>query len=68
MNIGLIQIYANEATPRLQYIAGIILGDILGLSWKIVSEKQKLTDHPVINYSSEEISGSFKVPKCQLLA
>jgi hypothetical protein len=29
---GLIKIYSAEDSPRLRYIAGIILGDILGLS------------------------------------
>ena len=37
-----VKIYSSEDVPRLRYIAGIILGDILGLSWEIVTDKRKL--------------------------
>ena len=56
-----VKIYSTENVPRLRYIAGIILGDILGLSWEVITDKRKLGKHPVINYSSETITGSFKI-------
>jgi len=56
-----VKIYSTENVPRLRYIAGIILGDILGLSWEVITDKRKLGKHPVINYSSEMITGSFKI-------
>jgi hypothetical protein len=62
MDSSLVQIFASEATPRLKYIAGIMLGDILGLSWEIVTEKPESGNNPVINYSSEDIPGSYRVP------
>ena len=56
-----VRIYSTEDVPRLRYIAGIILGDILGLSWEVITDKRKLGKHPVINYSTETIPGSFKI-------
>jgi hypothetical protein len=62
-----VRIYATEDIPRLRYIAGIILGDILGLSWEMTGDKRKLGKHPVINYSAEKIDGSFKISPDGLL-
>jgi hypothetical protein len=56
-----IKLYSSSDSPRLRYIAGIVLGDILGLSWVIITDKRKLGKHPVINYSSDDITGSFKI-------
>lgn len=62
-----VRIYTKEDVPRLRYVAGIILGDILGLSWEVVTDKRKLGKNPVINYSSENITGSFKIAPDLLL-
>ena len=62
-----IRIYSTEDVPRLRYIAGIILGDLLGLSWEVTTDKRKLGKHPVINYSTERIAGTFKISPHQLL-
>ena len=51
MDAKQVRIYSSGDVPRLRYIAGIILGDILGLPWDIVTDKRKLGKHPVINYS-----------------
>ena len=67
MDARAVRIYSTEDVPRLRYIAGIILGDILGLSWEIVTDKRKLGKHPVINYSAENIQGSFKISPDALL-
>ena len=67
MDAKQVRIYSSEDVPRLRYIAGIILGDILGLPWDIVTDKRKLGKHPVINYSDENISGSFKISPDTLL-
>ncbi len=56
-----IKIFVKKEVPRLNYIAGIILWDILGLTWEAVTDKRKLGKHPVINYSTEEIHGSFRI-------
>jgi hypothetical protein len=56
-----VRIYSSKDVPRLRYIAGIILGDILGLNWEIVTDKRKLGKHPVINYSGENIAGCFRI-------
>lgn len=61
MDSGPVKIYTREDTTRLRYIAQIVLGDILGLSWDVITDKRKLGKHPVINYSSENLSGSFKI-------
>jgi hypothetical protein len=62
-----VKIYSTRNVPRLRYIAGIILGDILGLSWEVITDKRKLGKHPVINYSSENLSGTFKISPDPLL-
>jgi hypothetical protein len=67
MDARSVKIYSSEDTPRLRYIAGIILGDILGLPWEIVTDKRKLGKHPAINYSHENISGCFKICPDELL-
>ena len=63
-----LRIYSTADIPRLRYIAGIILGDILGLQWEIVTDKRKLGKHPVINYSCEKIAGCFKICPYGLLS
>lgn len=62
-----VRIYSTENVPRLRYVAGIILEDILGLSWEIVTDKRKLGKHPAINYSCENISGCLKISPDPLL-
>ncbi len=56
-----VKIYSSGDSPRLSYIAGLILGDILGLSWEVITDKRKLGKHHVINYSCEDIPGSLKI-------
>jgi len=67
MDLRPVKIYSTENIPRLRYIAGIILGDILGISWEITSDKRKLGKYNIINYSSDNIPGSFKIDPDQLL-
>jgi hypothetical protein len=61
MDSGPVKIYSAEDSPRLRYIAGIVLGDILGLEWQVITDKRKLGKHPVINYSTDKLSNSFKI-------
>ncbi len=67
MNPGTLRIYSSNDSPRLRYIAAIILGEILGLNWEIITDKRRLGKHPVINYSSEEISDCFNISPEPLL-
>jgi hypothetical protein len=67
MDSGPVKVYSREDSPRLRYIAGIILGDILGLSWDIITDRRKLGKHPVINYSTESLPGSFKIHPVSVL-
>jgi hypothetical protein len=62
-----VKIYARANVPRLNYIAGILLGDILGLTWEIVTDRRKIGKHPVINYSEDTIKGAFKITPDPLL-
>src|SRR4030042_2169701 len=63
-----VKIFSRTILPRLNYIASIIIGDILGLNWEIVTDKRKFGKHPVINYSAENISGSFRIDPDPLLS
>jgi len=68
MDSGQIKIYSSEVLPRLNYIADIIFGDILGLQWEVTADKRKFGKHPVINYSEEKLAGSFKIAPSGILA
>lgn len=61
MNSRPVKIYSKENFPRLKYVAEIILGDILGLPWEIITDKRKSRNNPLINYSAENIPGAFKI-------
>jgi len=39
-----VKIYSAKDSSRLRYIAGIILGDILGLQWDFTTDKRKLVN------------------------
>ena len=62
-----VKIYSAKDSYRLRYIAGIILGDILGMQWDFTTDKRKLGKHPVINYSTENLPGSFKISPDSIL-
>jgi hypothetical protein len=62
-----VKIYCTRDVSRLRYIAGLILGEILGLKWDIVTDKRRLGKFPVINYSDEDIQGAFKLAPAELL-
>jgi hypothetical protein len=68
MDSGLIKIYSSEDLPRLNYIAGIVFGDILGLQWEVTTDKRRFGKHPVINYSDEMLAGSFKISPVGILS
>ena len=67
MTLPMVKIYARAYTPRLQYITGIIVENILGLSREIVTDRRKLGKHPVINYSEESIKGALRINPDPLL-
>jgi hypothetical protein len=68
MELKPVKIFARGGFPRLKYIADILLNDILGLSWEIVSDRRKIGKNPVINYSEDNIPGSFKISPSGLLS
>jgi len=63
-----LKIYAASNTPRLRYTADLILGEILGLRWDIVSDRRKLGKHHIINYSEEIVPGSLNIRPSGLLS
>jgi len=67
MDMLSVKIYSHEDVPRLRYIAGILLGDILGLPWELVTDKRKLGKHPVINYSEDKVNGAYRIIPDSLL-
>lgn len=62
-----VKIYSTDNVPRLSYVAGIILEDILGLSWELITDKRRLGKNNIINYSSEKLEGAFKISPHPLL-
>jgi hypothetical protein len=67
MDIKPVKIFTRKSSPRLSYIAEIILGDILGLSWEIVTDRRKLGKNTIINYSDQDIKNSFKIDPVEIL-
>lgn len=62
-----VKIFTSSDVPRLRFVADLILNEILGLSWIIVTDKRKLGKSPVINYSDEKVAGSFRINPDSLL-
>jgi hypothetical protein len=67
MDCGPVKIFCRSELPRLNYIAGILLGDLLGLNFEMVRDRRKLGKNPVINYSTEHIEGAVKIIPSTLL-
>jgi hypothetical protein len=67
MEIKPVKIFASANAPRLRFVADLILNEILGLSWEVVTDKRKLGKCPVINYSDENVPGSFRISPVPLL-
>ena len=67
MDPGPVKIFTSRDVPRLRYIAGILLGDIMGIEWEVITDRRKLGKNPVINYSDEEVKGSFRIHPHPLL-
>lgn len=62
-----LKVYTTDASARLEYILSLLLGDILGLRYKVVSDRRKIGNTPFINYSSEKIAGAFHIYPSGLL-
>jgi len=67
MEVKPVKIFATGNQPRLRYVADLILNEILGLSWELVTDRRKLGKFPVINYSDEMIPNSFRIDPVPLL-
>lgn len=67
MELRPVKIFASGNVPRLNYIAEIILQDILGLSWEIITDRRRLGKNPVINYSAGSLQGALKISPDTLL-
>ena len=62
-----VKIFTTANVPRLRYVADLILNEILGLTWEIVTDRRRLGKYPVINYSEEKIPDSFRIKPVHLL-
>ncbi len=67
MLTGPVKIFTTSIVPRLNYVADLILNDILGLSWKVITDRRKLGKGTIINYSNEIVPGSFRLSPVTLL-
>ncbi|MDX9930307.1 MAG: polysaccharide deacetylase family protein [Bacteroidales bacterium] len=67
MNPVDIKVYTRHPSPRLGWVAGVLLRDLLGLSYSVITDKRKIGTTPLINYSGEDIQGSFAITPCGLL-
>jgi hypothetical protein len=67
MLTGPVKIFAVRNVPRLNYVADLILNEILGLSWELVTDRRKIGKSPTINYSGQVLPGSFRISPVDLL-
>ena len=67
MEVKPVKIFTTVNPPRLRYVADLILNEMLGLSWEIVTDRRKLGKFSVINYSEEKIPNSFRINPVPLL-
>jgi hypothetical protein len=61
MTGDVLKIYSPCSTARLEYVAGVIFSDILGINYEIVTDYACLSEKPAINYSDEEREGEIKI-------
>jgi hypothetical protein len=64
---GPVKIFAFRKVPRLCYVADLILNEILGLSWQIITDRRKTGKSPVINYSGSILPGTFRISPSEIL-
>ncbi len=64
-----ILIYTEKVTPRLDYVAGLILGRLLGLNYSITHFVQEFHTFSGarINYSKQNLENSLQIVPCGLL-
>lgn len=65
----MILIYSHKNSPRLQYVAGFIFKELLGVEVEIVTDVDhfKNVESVKINYSNEPIDAVFSIQPCYLL-
>lgn len=56
-----IKLYTAVSSPRLEYVAGVVLRDLLGLSFQVVTDRRKIGNSPFLNYSAERLPEAFNV-------
>ncbi len=62
-----VKIYLRNFLPRLNYAADLIFNSLLGIHSELVTDRRKFGKNPVINYSGEEMEGTFTVYPSGLL-
>ncbi|WP_431213180.1 DUF7033 domain-containing protein [Puia sp. P3] len=63
-------LYSEHISPRLRYVAGFISKELLALPIRVTSDKEAFVTHdgPRINYSAENIPGTFRIIPVPLLS
>jgi len=67
MSHFILDIYNPEPTERFKYVTGVILSDILGVSYRIVSGNHPDVGKADINYSNEDGGAGLKIVPSGLL-
>lgn len=60
-------IYSPQSSPRFEYVAEVIFSLVLGIKYKIVTDRSALSSTPDINYSEEAIDCGIRVIPAGLL-
>ncbi len=56
-------VYTNEITPRIEYTFNLVLGDILGLDFQLITSEDAFEhyDGPKCCYSVKDVFGAYKL-------
>lgn len=63
----ILKIYSPKSSPRLEYVAGVLFRNILGIDFEITDDRRKIGSHPSVIYSDERISGQLVVKPSGLI-
>lgn len=64
----MLYIFCQHESPRVNFIFKLIFTDLLGVTYGLVSNKDKIPeDVPVLNYSSDKMAGGLHIVPSRLL-
>lgn len=63
-----LRIYAQDVTPRLEYVTEVLFSYILGIEYEITGDRRKIGSNPYIIYSNEKAKDQFVIRPAGLIS